>query len=111
MAPTTRPGGCVDGVCSVNNWRGLEWGEPSPLTCADVCDTASFGMTCQAQGCSELELTGFVCETFPGLVGCALIKGQGGDPPLLEFAGSCDEQIPGPEVIEGGYRTVFCCCG
>jgi hypothetical protein len=96
-------GACVDGVCGPS-WFGLEWLEPTPLTCDDVC--ADTGQSCRANACSEL--TGFVCESVISQPCGTLISG---DPPLLDFSGPCDEPVPWPEVWFGGTRVVYCCCG
>jgi hypothetical protein len=88
-------------------WHGQEWLEPTPLTCDEVCATATFGTaSCHANGCSGL--TGFVCETTP-LDSCEIFHGNG--PLLLDLSGACDESIPWPEVIFGWDRHVYCCCG
>jgi hypothetical protein len=95
-------GGCVAGTCSPI-WHGQEWPEPTPLTCDDVCGTLS----CHANACAGL--TGFVCESILGESCEALGNGAGNL--LLDLSGPCDEWIPWPEVILGGDRLVFCCCG
>ena len=100
-----KAGGCVAGVCGPN-WFGVDWLEPTPITCDEVCGT----LTCQPKGCSERELTGFVCEIVLGEP-CGVFKGGGPDP-LLDFEGACDEPVPWPEELEfGGSRSVYCCCG
>lgn len=99
--------GCLDGVCGPT-WFGQVWLEPTPLTCDDVCATSTGGsLTCRANDC--VGLTGFVCESVLG-ESCEVLGGGGG-PLLLDLSGPCDESIPWPEVIFGGDRGVFCCCG
>lgn len=101
-------GGCVDGVCGPI-WFGQYWLEPTPLTCADVCTAQTFGMaSCQANGC--VGLTGFVCETI-STEECDVLTGAPNPLLLLEISGPCDETIAWPEVLYGGNRSVFCCCG
>jgi hypothetical protein len=95
-------GGCVAGKCSPT-WHGDQWWDPIPLTCDDVCGTLS----CYANGCAGL--TGFVCESSFGEP-CSVIGGGGG-PLLLDFSGTCEEAIPWPDLIHGGVRLVYCCCG
>jgi hypothetical protein len=94
-------GGCVEGACGPT-WEGQAWPEPTPLTCADVCGTSA----CHADGCAGL--TGFVCESILGQP-CGTV-GSGGDP-LLDISGPCDAPISWPDVIDGGDRGVYCCCG
>lgn len=102
-------GGCVAGVCGANTWKGQEWLEPTPLTCAEVCAKASFGeLSCQVNGCSELALTAFVCESIFGQP--CLLAGSV-ERVMSEFSGACDEPLPWPDAIEEGTRNVFCCCG
>lgn len=98
---TYEVGGCVAGACSPT-WEGEAWPEPTPLTCDDVCGTLS----CHANGCAGL--TGFVCESVLG-VECEALGGAG--PLLLDFSGTCEETIPWPDIIVGGERGVYCCCG
>jgi hypothetical protein len=100
-ALTYEAGGCIAGACSPT-WHGQDWLEPTPVTCEDVCGTLS----CHANGCAGL--TGFVCESVLGQE-CEVL-GPGGTP-LLEISGPCDETIAWPDVIFGGTRGVFCCCG
>jgi hypothetical protein len=95
--------GCLDGVCGPT-WFGQLWPEPTPLTCDDVCATST--LSCHANAC--VGLTGFVCETALG-VECEPMGGPGFL--LLELTGPCDESIPWPDLIIGGTRGVFCCCG
>ncbi|WP_052559356.1 hypothetical protein [Enhygromyxa salina] len=97
-------GACVDGVCGPS-WFGVEWVEPTPLTCDDVC--ANTGQACRANACSEL--TGFVCESIFGQP-CGTLTD--GDVPLLDFAGPCSDPLPWPpEIYYDGIRHAFCCCG
>ncbi|PRQ06541.1 hypothetical protein ENSA7_38610 [Enhygromyxa salina] len=96
-------GGCVNGVCGPS-WFGVEWLEPTPLTCDDVC--ADTGQSCHANACSEL--TGLVCESVFGQPCTTMVSG---DVPLLDFAGPCGDPIPWPpEVYYDGIRIAFCCC-
>jgi len=102
-------GGCVDGVCGPT-WAGLRWLEPSLLTCAEVCTTATLAeASCQAAACAGL--TGLVCESI-FFTACAVMDGDGPPLTLVEVDGSCDEPIPWPEeTLEGGDRVAYCCCG
>lgn len=99
---TYEVGGCVAGVCNPT-WEGEAWYEPTLLTCDDVCGTSS----CHTNGCAGL--TGFVCESILG-VECDAIS-SGGGAVLLDLSGACDEPIPWPDVVDGGDRVVYCCCG
>ena len=100
-------GGCVDGACDARVWLHQDWPEPSPLTCAEVCTTASDGEgSCAANGCSGL--TAFVCETM-FTEECDVLHGGSG-PQLVDFSGTCEELIPWPEFTYGGKIHVFCCC-
>ena len=98
--------GCVDGVCGPT-WIGMQWLEPSLLTCDDVC-LLSLG-SCQAAACAGL--TGLVCESI-FFTGCAVMNGEGAPVTLVEVDGSCNEPIPWPEETQyGGDRLAYCCCG
>jgi hypothetical protein len=102
-------GTCEEGECDPANWAPMEWPEPTPLTCDELCgsyvDLEDEPASCVARGCSGL--TALVCSSIMG-ESCQVFWGELAD---LEFAGACDEPIPWPDIVnDSSLRVVYCCC-